>query len=137
MKGLTFLAIAGAALGFVVPAYADLQSYCAAYGDDIAAMRLSGQSILTGAQMAPLAEAQRAEVARAAEADCLSRFAPTVTARATVRSAAAAPAAPGALKAGSAAWKAYCTKKYSSFNPATGTYTGRSGKERPCIVTRD
>jgi uncharacterized protein YcfJ len=29
-------------------------------------------------------------------------------------------------------WIAYCSAKYQSFNPATGTYIANSGKERPC-----
>ncbi|HMT14217.1 MAG TPA: BA14K family protein [Aestuariivirga sp.] len=37
---------------------------------------------------------------------------------------------------GSAAWKAYCAAKYTSFDVARGTYTSMTGKERPCLVTR-
>lgn len=39
------------------------------------------------------------------------------------------------LEPGSAAWNVYCDKKYSSFNPVTGTYTSRTGTERKCLVT--
>jgi hypothetical protein len=41
------------------------------------------------------------------------------------------------LVEGSAAWLAYCKKKYVSFNPAKGTYIGKSGTERKCLVTAD
>jgi len=40
------------------------------------------------------------------------------------------------LTPGSEAWKAYCARKYVSFNPETGLYTGMSGKQRPCVVPR-
>ncbi len=29
-------------------------------------------------------------------------------------------------------WVAYCSSKYQSFNPATGTYINNRGQERPC-----
>ncbi len=39
------------------------------------------------------------------------------------------------LEPGSAAWNVYCGKKYTSFNPVTGTYKSRTGVERKCLVT--
>ncbi|MBI2719594.1 MAG: BA14K family protein [Rhizobiales bacterium] len=37
---------------------------------------------------------------------------------------------------GSAEWNAYCSKKYASFDPATGTYKSLTGKIRPCVYTK-
>ncbi len=39
------------------------------------------------------------------------------------------------LEPGSAAWNVYCGKKYTSFNPVTGTYKSRTGVQRKCLVT--
>ena len=39
------------------------------------------------------------------------------------------------LEPGSAAWNVYCGKKYTSFNPVTGTYKSRTGVDRKCLVT--
>ena len=41
------------------------------------------------------------------------------------------------LVKGTPEWNAYCEKKYVSFNVETGTYIGRSGKERTCLVTAE
>jgi len=49
--------------------------------------------------------------------------------------AAAAPAEKPVL--GTPAWKAYCARKYVSFNPDKGTYQSKTGVERPCLVTSD
>lgn len=40
------------------------------------------------------------------------------------------------LQPGSAAWNAYCARKYSSFDPATGNYKSYKGAARRCKVTR-
>ncbi len=37
-----------------------------------------------------------------------------------------------APRPGTKAWYRYCSAKYRSFNPNTGTYTGNSGKTYPC-----
>lgn len=39
------------------------------------------------------------------------------------------------LEPGSEAWNVYCGKKYTSFNPVSGTYKSRTGVERKCLVT--
>ena len=39
------------------------------------------------------------------------------------------------LEPGSAEWNVYCGKKYTSFNPTTGTYKSRTGVDRKCLVT--
>lgn len=41
-----------------------------------------------------------------------------------------------ALERGSDQWNAYCADKYVSFNKETGTYKSRTGKDKPCLVTR-
>jgi hypothetical protein len=58
-------------------------------------------------------------------------------AAAVVEPAAAAPRRKPNLKEGSEAWLDYCTRKYTSFNKKTGTYTSRTGVERKCLVTAD
>lgn len=54
----------------------------------------------------------------------------------TLPPAAAKPEVKNGLVVGSAAWKAYCAAKYTSFDAARGTYTSMTGKERLCLVTR-
>jgi hypothetical protein len=41
------------------------------------------------------------------------------------------PAAYGPAQ-GSSDWIAYCSQRYRSFNPQTGTYTGYDGLQHPC-----
>ena len=38
------------------------------------------------------------------------------------------------LRPWSAAWRRYCTERYRSFDPATGTYVGYDGRERFCTA---
>ncbi len=38
------------------------------------------------------------------------------------------------LRPWSAAWRRYCTQRYRSFDPATGTYIGYDGRERFCAA---
>lgn len=137
MREKTLPIILAATLLGAAPARADLQSYCTDVGAEAGAMRLSGAAILTPGAAAGLSAADRAEAVRAATAACLARFAPEPepALAAPVRSSAAA-AVPD-IKIGSTEWKAYCAKKYVSFDAATGTYTTKSGKHRPCQVTRN
>jgi len=137
MRERTLPIILAAALLGAIPARADIQSYCTDVGAEAGAMRIGGAAILTPGAPGEPSAADRAEAVRAATAECLSRFAPepAPVLAAPVRTSAAA-AAPD-LKIGSAEWKAYCAKKYVSFDAATGTYTTMSGKHRPCQVTRN
>ena len=48
-----------------------------------------------------------------------------------------ANAAPIKLEPGSEAWQDYCARKYVSFSREKGTYVGKSGTERKCLVTAD
>lgn len=41
------------------------------------------------------------------------------------------------LEPGSEAWIDYCARKYVSFSREKGTYVGKSGVERKCLVTVD
>lgn len=43
---------------------------------------------------------------------------------------------PGKLAPGSAEWKAYCAKKYVSFDPDTGTYLSLNRQRRPCKMPK-
>ena len=98
-------------------------------------MRLTGRSILDPSAAPQIGEAQRAAAAEAAAADCLARFAPQVEVQAPLKAkAAAAPPSRSTPQRGSDAWNAYCAKKYASFDAKTGTYTSRSGKQRPCVT---
>lgn len=45
------------------------------------------------------------------------------------------PRPAGSLEEGSEAWNDYCAAKYTSFNRETGLYTGKSGKQRTCVVS--
>lgn len=138
MRGLYCVTLLGAVLVGAEPVYADVQSYCAAYGADIADMRLTGESILNATAAPQLTEAQRASAAEAATRDCLDRFAPQVKAQAPLKAkpAAISPTASPAPQPGSAEWNAICARKYTSFDAKTGTYTAKSGKKRPCVADK-
>lgn len=41
----------------------------------------------------------------------------------------------GAPEKGSPEWNAYCAKKYTSFDPATGSYKSLTGVARKCLYT--
>lgn len=43
-----------------------------------------------------------------------------------------APVYGGELAIGSPAWYEYCTRRYRSFDPASGTFMGYDGVRRPC-----
>lgn len=137
------------------PAQADVRSYCEAYARNQADTRLSGGAIL-GAK-SKLTPEEWEERKTLALADCLALYTPEpeaetamakpkpVTARKPVLEllAGTSPAQQelsaaemAALVPGSAAWNDYCAAKYTSFNRVTGTYTARSGNQRPCRVTK-
>jgi hypothetical protein len=42
------------------------------------------------------------------------------------------PAAPGIVN--NHEWLAYCSNRYRSFDPASGTYLGYDGQRHPCVV---
>lgn len=48
----------------------------------------------------------------------------------------AAPSGGARLMPGTASWNDYCAAKYTSFDPATGTYKSYHGTRRKCVVTR-
>ena len=137
MRGMIYLAMAGVTLLCSGPALADAQSYCRDYGADIAAMRLTGRAILNPSSASVLSEDERDATASAATADCLARFAPGTKPPAVARRVSATPRTPTGQEPGSDAWKAYCAKKYVSFDPIDGTYKAKSGKRRPCRVSRN
>jgi hypothetical protein len=124
-------------------ALADPARYCEAYAKDAADLRIGaaiGASIIPATGVVSKAvdtDAMRLEWERVREAalsDCLAQY-DTKEASKPVRKKPARPVKAAELVPGTAAWNAYCAAKYVSFNPATGTYKGKSGKIRPCLVT--
>jgi BA14K-like protein len=145
MKCVTWSFAAAALLAAHATALADAQGYCADYARDMASNRLSGSAILTG-ERTPVSPEQWAAANAEIFADCLDTFAPATAETATplkpkrkkvVAAASVPPSQDDDLKPGSKAWKDYCARKYVSFDAKTGLYTGQSGKQRPCLVTRD
>lgn len=151
--GLCVMALACAA----IPAKADVRSYCEAYARNQADTRLAGSAIL-GAKLKPSPEAWKARNARAL-ADCQALYTPkpvaepeSVPAKLAAETAKseteptnsetepmkkiASAVDPASLVPGSVAWEDYCAAKYASFNRETGNYMSRTGKERPCRVTK-
>jgi BA14K-like protein len=132
---------AGALFFGIATAHADAQSYCEDYARDMASNRMSGSAILTG-KRTPVSTEQWATANSEILADCLATFEPTPEkpsrpARKKVASAALSPSQDDTLKPGTEAWNDYCAKKYVSFNRETGLYTGQSGKQRPCVVSKN
>jgi uncharacterized protein YcfJ len=69
-------------------------------------------------------------VYRKAYADCMDMYEPR-----PIVYKKPAPRATGSLVPGSEAWNDYCAAKYTSFDRKTGLYTGKSGKQRTCVVS--
>ena len=134
MRGIRLLAIAGAMVCVLAPARADVKSYCEAYARNEANVRLTGGAIL-GASVKPTPEEWAARN-QLALAECLARYEPKLELLARRSAAPAVSTAAVKLVAGSEAWKNYCDKKYASFNRATGMYTSKSGKQRPCVTPK-
>ncbi len=145
------------------PSEASMRSYCAAFARDQAESSITAGSILSTARPRQPELTERRHLAERAFANCLALYAPktaepppeaeaTASPEITATTEAAAPSqteSAGDKKAdptltasvelvpGSEAWNDYCAAKYASFNRETGTYTSFSGKERPCLVTRN
>lgn len=153
MRKLMFVGLCLTSLA--VPAQADVRSYCEAYARNQADVRLSGSAIL-GAK-SKLTPEEWEERKTLALADCLALYTPEPEAKTVMAKpepvtakkpaleflAGTSPAQQelsaaemAALVPGSAAWNNYCAAKYASFNRETGTYTARSGNQRPCRVTK-
>ena len=134
MRGIRLLAIAGAMVCVVVSARADVKSYCVAYARNEANVRLTGSAIL-GPSVKPTPEEWAARN-KLALAECLARYEPKLELLARQSTAPVVSTTAVKLVAGSEAWKDYCDKKYTSFNRATGMYTSKSGKQRPCVAPK-
>jgi hypothetical protein len=140
MRGIIFSTIV--AVLMTGAAYADVQGNCEDYARDMASSRMSGSAILTG-ERTPVSPDDWAAANAEILTDCLATFAPAVerplkpARKKIVAAAAVSPSQDDTLKPGSTAWKDYCAKKYVSFDPESGTYTGKSGTKRPCLVTRN
>jgi len=142
-----------------------MRTYCAAFARDQAEASITAGSILSTARPRQPEMNERRSFAERAFANCVALYAPkaaepspdadtTASAETTASSEAAAPSqtdddatsekkadptltASVELVPGSEAWNDYCSAKYASFKRETGTYTSYSGKERPCLVTRN
>lgn len=142
MKSAIWPLACGALFIGIATAHADARSYCQDYARDMATARLSGSAILTGKRQ-PVSDEQWKNANSEILSDCLETFAPAVAAplktvrKKAVAAAAVSPSQDEELKPGSKAWNAYCAKKYVSFDAASGTYTGKSGTKRPCVVSRN
>lgn len=155
------LALVSLAAAFSL-ARADVRGHCEAYATDFAAAYAAagevrqhkydialagcladydGASVASGPRPAATKGAPAPGAATARPAAATVKPAARASASensnpAPARPAATGPAVQNGLTVGSAEWKAYCAAKYTSFNPARGTYTSMTGKERPCLVTR-
>ena len=121
---------------FSTQALADTQSYCEIFGQDFANGKTSDVDIW--------------EVNfRNAFGDCMAQYAgdakiealPRKVTQKDVKKVVIVPAKDFSrkkrrtiLQPGSIAWNNYCAAKYSSFNPATGTYRSHAGKGKPCLT---
>jgi hypothetical protein len=123
-------------------AFADPAKYCEAYAKDAADLRIGAAidvAIIPATGVASEAvdtEGMRLEWERvrdAALSDCLAQYDADEAPKPAKKKA--APVRTAELKPGTAAWNAFCAAKYVSFDPKKGTYTGKSGKVRPCQAT--
>jgi uncharacterized protein YcfJ len=74
-------------------------------------------------------------VYRKALADCMDMYEPRPVVYKKVVYKKPVPRPAGSLEEGSEAWNDYCAAKYTSFDRKTGLYTGKSGKQRTCVVS--
>lgn len=143
------LGIMAMALAFAGQAQAAATDYCPAYARDFA-------------DQVQKQDAEWQKRYDDAEASCLQRFSYDVTTPSKEKpkpkvqkavsqkppKAAPAPIAEAATESpaitpskkpepGSAAWTAYCQKKYVSFDASKGTYLSKTGVQRKCLVTAD
>ena len=122
---------------FSTQALADTQSYCEVFGQDFANGKTSdvdswevnfrnafGDCMAQYAAGAGVVEAQAEKAVKKAASKVV--IVPT-------RDFSRKKRVP-ILEPGSIAWNKYCAAKYSSFNPATGTYRSHAGKEKPCLT---
>lgn len=149
MCGLRPLVIVVALVWVSLPVQADVQSYCQAYARDHANGLLSGSAILGGAAI--ISQQEWAGANSRALQDCVALYevkaqpkpaAPEVKpvkkpVRPINKKSVTVAASSAGLIPGSEAWNNYCGKKYSSFDRKTGSYTSKTGKVRPCLVTRN
>jgi len=160
MKGILPVIVASV-IGFaVVPASADVKTYCQAYARDQANHRLTGNALLNGGAPKMTPE-EWGDANSRAMADCMALYEakaekqpeqqaappPPEPPKPAVAKKIRKPAKPirkktvtvaattANLVPGTDAWNDYCDKKYSSFDRKTGTYTSKTGKTRPCRVT--
>ena len=121
------------------PAFADKQSYCAAYATDFANAQTQDKKLWQ----------HKYDIALKS---CVSVANPDVVEEApqqkkikklqsvTQQTAEVVPPEPAMatakLEQGSDAWNEYCAKKYVSFDIKTGLYHSLTGVDRKCVVTK-
>ena len=116
-------------------AYADVRSYCLDFARHEASL-LPGNNVLLGGAPKPADQTQKAEREKAAFADCMSIYGQggeaTASGEEKVEQVKVSPASSTEKES----WKAWCARKYVSFNPDTGMYKSLSGKQRRCTGPR-
>jgi hypothetical protein len=144
MRNIIAVAIIAGMPLYASAAFASPKEYCDAYAKDAADLRIGAAidaSIIPATGVATEAvdtEAMRLEWERvrdAALSDCLAQYAADQETPKPSKKKVAPPVKTAELKRGTAAWNAFCAAKYVSFDPKKGTYTGKSGKVRPCQAT--
>jgi BA14K-like protein len=142
------LCVVGVSLvALATPVLANKADYCAAYARDFADARSKDKPIWQHkydiALAACNAEPQKAEVTKPApvvkkpviKVKAPPAIVPPIPPEPVVVEAPKIkPTKAEKLEAGSPAWNDYCSKKYTSFNVKTGTYTSKTGIERKCLV---
>lgn len=136
MRGLSILAVAI----YASPALANKSDYCAAYARDFADAQTSDKSLWQHkydiANESCLVEPKATGQAIKSKQKSKKPMAESQSAvPAEPQTAPASAPEKQKLEVGSENWNTYCSNKYTSFNPKTGTYTSHTGVERKCIVS--
>lgn len=112
-------------------AFANKQSYCAAYATDFANAQSKNKQYWQ--HKYDIAVEACSTVSTPKSVEIVSK--PTLQ-----QSAEIIPPEPtmvkAKLEAGSEDWNAYCSKKYTSFDVNTGMYHSHTGVDRKCVVTK-
>ena len=125
---------------FSTQALADAKSYCEVFGQDFASGKTSDvdqwqidfRNAFNDCMMQYAAEAPVDVSAKKPAEKAVAKAAPKVVVVPT-RDVSRKKRIP-ILAPGSIAWNKYCAAKYASFSAATGNYTSRAGKEKPCLT---
>jgi hypothetical protein len=115
---------------------------CAAYARDVAAAEAPRRGLIDGVVIGTLdtvftggagADERYRDAYDEAYADCMDRVVYVPRHRTVVTRYETTPAVVAVRpEVGSDEWEAYCTAKYRSFDPDTGTYVTYEGETLPC-----